>query len=254
MSDMAHAHPYEILWRLPLPCLSRFGIVSVMAKLKDLQHLLERIAQVDAARARTLVMKARAAGHFTTGGRGVNAPNMTPRDATNTLLLALQMDAPTEAGEAVTALRDLPISVMLYNPGDHEFRAIEAKHISLVGDEFLERLPPDFEGRLPATLGEALDLLFGREDSFANRFDRIVHYRSSRFAVELEIADRDHRVSGIEEGPKAWVLDFARTERLHDDPLGASATRSVYCEALRALRDLIHDPTPEEADEVLADG
>lgn len=219
-----------------------------MAKLRHLQDLLERIARVDAARARTLVMKARAAGHFTTGGRGVNAPGMTPRDATNTLLLALQMDAPTEAGEAVTALRALPLLHLRHDPGDRTARTLTRKQFSDSGAEGVALLPEFFEGEWPLCLGDALDVLFSQKgNTLQNRWDQISHLRTDHSVVYLEFADADHDPSNEwQTGSRAWKLIFWETMREHDE-LGAWTTKKVYAEALRALRDLIHDPAQETA-------
>lgn len=226
-----------------------------MAKLRHLRTLFERIARVDAGRGRVLVMRARAAGLFTTGGRGVNAPDMTARDATNTLLLALQMEPPGEAADAVAALRELPLVHLRHDPGDRTGRTMTSQQYRKSGDEGLELLPEAFGGKWPANLGDALDLLFSQKsDTFLNRWDQISHLRTDHSVVYLELADADYEPSNQwQTGPRAWKLIFWATSREHDE-LGAWTTKKVYAEALRALRDLIHDPTPEEADEVLADG
>jgi len=212
-----------------------------MAKLRHLQDILLRIAQVDAARARVLVSKARAAGHFTTGGRGVNAPDMVPRDATTTLLLALQMDPPTEAGEAVRALRDLPFDHMKYDHGDGTFRDFGSDWLGPEGEGLQLHLPDSFDQKLPGTLGAALDALFARNDSFVNPWDKIELSKTSYDPkVILSLADADYQYQGFPvEGRRAWKFVFEPTDVAGWDGLGVWTSKTAHVYALRALRDLI---------------
>lgn len=213
-----------------------------MAKLSHLQTLIRRIAQVDEGRARVLVMKARAAGHFTTGGRGVNAPDVGLSDATSALLLSLQMEQPTDAGEAVSAMKKLPFFIVKHDPGDGVFRDLDEDFIDPDGKPLLDIMPTPFAGEVPATLGRALDLAFASTESFSNRFDRIEHRKTSQGStVTLSMDEKDYREtnSSWAEGFKAWRFVFeTETLALYDD-LGCWINKTVHGEALRALRDLI---------------
>lgn len=204
--------------------------------------MMGRIAQVDEARARVLVMKARAFGQFTTGGRGHSAPDMGPRDAASALLLALHMGEATQSGEGVQMLRDLPLDHVKYDPGDGAFRDYEAHSVFLdEQSDRVEHLPMAFAAKLPATLGEALDSLMGRPDAYKNRFDRIEHQcRSALSTVVLSLADESYRhYSWGEDGVRAWQFVFEPEVYSDGDPLGVWTSKTVHCEGLRALRDLI---------------
>tara|TARA_R110002124_G_scaffold188904_1_gene356157 strand:- start:202 stop:858 length:657 start_codon:yes stop_codon:yes gene_type:complete len=213
-----------------------------MAKLKHLQNLIRRIAQVDEGRARVLVMKARAAGHFTTGGRGTSAPDMVSNDAASALLLALQMEQPTDAGAAVKALRDLPIYLFGYEPGDRVMRKFEPDWNGIEGEGLGPHMPACFGGKVPATLGEALNILFAFEKPFGNRFDKIEHsIQWGGSKVKLSLADESHKYHGFDEdGTRAWEFLYETNTDESKDELGAWTVKTVHCEALRALHDLIH--------------
>lgn len=213
-----------------------------MAKLKHLQDLIRRIAQVDDGRARVLVMKARAAGHFTTGGRGTSAPDMVASDAASALLLALQMEQPTDAGAAVKALRDLPIFLFGYETGDRVMRKFEPDWNGIEGEGLGPHLPACFGDKVPATLGEALDILFASGEPFANRYDKIEHsIQWGGSKVKLSLADKNHDYNGWgEDGTRAWEFLYETNTDEAKDLLGAWTVKTVHCEALRALHNLIH--------------
>lgn len=205
-----------------------------MAKLKHLQDLIPRIAQVDEGRARVLVMKARASGHFTTGGRGVNAPDVVPADAVSALLLCLHMDAPTEAGEGVADLKSLPLDHVKFNPGDGTFRDVNPEVFPT------DSLPAAFGKALPATLADALAILFSRADSFENRWDKIEFSRhSQRQEVKLYLADKDYTRNDWDEVYRAWEFVFQPETLASYDELGCWINKTIHGEALRALRDLV---------------
>ncbi|MEQ8923315.1 MAG: hypothetical protein RIE60_21155 [Roseovarius sp.] len=230
-----------------------------MAKLRHLQKLLERIAQVDSARAHTLVMKARSAGQFTTGGRGVNAPDMTPRDAASALLLALQMEPPTVAGAAVRELRKLSFVCVIFDNEDREERQINAGEVShYLNEGSMRVLPALFNGKVPKTLGEALDVLFSCKDAFGNPTDFVSHnVRPKGPLVVVRLSEPGYDfVDRWKKGPRGWALMFERRNLIPADKLGALTERTVHFEALRALNDLIHDRTPDKAsfDEAHSDG
>jgi hypothetical protein len=212
-----------------------------MAKLRHLQHMIQRIAQVDEARARVLVMKARAFGHFATGGRGNNAPDMGAKDATSALLLSLHMDMVTDAGEAVQALRDLPLFIVKHDPGDGTFHDLDQDFTGPDGNGLSHYMPTALQGKVPSTLGDALDVLFARSDAFENRFDRIAFEKTPYGPeVRMKLADHDYQHHNAwDEGPRAWEFVFQPETNSQGDDLGAWMTKTVHGEALRALRDLI---------------
>ena len=206
-----------------------------MAKLRHLQDMIQRIANVDEARARVLVMKARAEGHFTTGGRGVNAPDMVPADAASALLLCLHLDGPTEAGAALDHFKTLPLDHIEHDPGDGTFRHLDEEN------EVFPRVIMDALGQANLQdLGAALEALFSRADAFANRFDRVSLKRTGQGEeVVIEIADAEYSRGGWPEGPRAWKVVFSPAALSPYDGLACWTEKTVHVEALRALRDLV---------------
>jgi len=221
-----------------------------MAKLRDLENLIPDIAGVTPARAHVWIMLSRKAGLFTSGGRGLNVPDIGPQDLTNALLLSLQFNTPTEAPEAVPLLRALPFFTVKHDPGDGTFRDLDFDRLDRDHPETGRVLPEAFETRdQVATLGDALDRLFtaGQQTPdlvFRHTFDRITHdLRGEISTVALELADPEHN-NGWPEGPKAWRFVFgAETEAGTYDKrrgrFGTTTAKTIHGDALRAMRDLI---------------
>lgn len=216
-----------------------------MSKLRDLHNLLPDVADVTMGRANVWIMEGRKAGLFITGGRGVNAPEIGPRDVANGLLFALQLATPKEAPRAVLSLRDTPLFTIAIDPGDggsfREFDQYNSRRETLN-----EKLPPALAPiEHVDTLGSALDRLFDAEmqipgSVLAGQFDRITHELSGETSrVTIEIAEKGYEYAGWHEaGDKAWKLVF-ETDTAKRGRFGTTTTKIVHGDALRALRDLL---------------
>lgn len=195
------------------------------------------MGDVTPARANVLVTFARKAGHFTTGGRGVNAPDMAPRDAATALLLALQMEVPSDAVAAMLDLRGLPLWFVSVDPGDGTFRDVPAERF-FPYVEPSER-PPRM-GALTdcATLDAALvSLLTPRDEPHQfHEFDRVSLHRSGASRrVELELYEPGWN-RGWQEGPKAWRLTFWNHGSAGS---GVWRTMTICAEHLQRLAEMI---------------
>jgi len=185
-------------------------------------------------------MRARAEGLFSTGGRGNSAPDMSAQDAVSALLLCLQMQGPTDAPEAVKAMKELPFNFMRHDPGDGLFRDLTSDFIDPNGNALGAILPSVFGGAVPEILSDAIEQLLSHTESFQNRFDRITHEETSQGGkVTICVADADYRHGTWPEGPRAWELVFWPETLSPYDELGCWTEKRVHGEALRALRDLI---------------
>ena len=184
-----------------------------MARLLDLQNLIEASGGLPTGRIRSLIMEGRKVGLFTTEGKG-KRPRIVGRDAAHGLLFVLHGDHVASAVEAVQALHDLPLwTITMESEGDWGG--------PVRGAEFYAKAPAD---DLPpalwcldraVTLGAALSALFddGNGEVASHRFNEgdeleILRIRDA-CRVDLLLCDYGHG-HPAEPGARRWLLRFMR--------------------------------------------
>lgn len=226
-----------------------------MAKLKHLAALIEKMNGGDTARTNSLVMVARKAGLFTTGGRGPNAPEMWPTDFGRALLLGTTLATPTRAAETVKTLEAAQPFIVKIDPMDGGgFRDVDPDESRLTGADvyenpylpsFLSDMPDDLAGFLE----ELFASLFAGEWSFQDWDQFRVSDSYGRFEISFLLhgaryiegkASGYNEVSDDERSPAHYGWEFVfhvEKPTEHHEFFGA-VDRVIYSNALKALQEL----------------
>ncbi len=220
-----------------------------MAKLTDIKALIEASFQGDSGRANSLVKIARENGWFTTGGRGRNAPNMTPQDFANGLLLCLFTGSPTRCHEFLSAANNLTLRVCMI---DNESFELNLSYLLDNPDEKKKfrsnkHWPPHI-GKLPAvTLGGFLCQIF------ANLMENASPFRWRKrdvIAVSLESGNALNEIGVLnceislfesdwkESKSHLWHFRYVAMKLSEDEYLNFSEKRKIYHDTLQAFTDL----------------
>ncbi|WP_050931033.1 hypothetical protein [Aestuariivita boseongensis] len=228
-----------------------------MAKLKDLAVLIEQMNGGDKARSNSLVMVARKAGLFTTGGRGPNAPEMTPIDFSRALLLGAILYPPTRAAEAVKALEAARFSTAIVEMADGNFPAVlraggpidesEVEEIEL--PTFLDELPVDLEGLLTLLFSA----VFSGRWSFEATDYLLITDTPGRSMVSINLAGQRYgEVVGnrIDEDVRTkdhfnWHFSFDLEKPTTDHELFGEVQRRISSNALLAMQNLARQDNPD---------
>lgn len=210
-----------------------------MAKLADLQQWLEGVEGGNAPRAYSLVKLARGAGLFTTGGRGRGAPEMTPNDFANIVLLALSDATPNDAPERVKALGDLPLHIFAFDPEGNDIE-VEGHHV----DEHYRDMLPGFMSAAPKTAREYLTAFFTAAAEGKVELCRFTWWTLKdgvhETTLEIEAHDPDYR--GAQSG-ETWAEGPGHIGRrfgfsafkFETVPLQKTTTAQLHSRAIEAL-------------------
>ena len=227
-----------------------------MAKLKHLAGLIEKMNGGDTARTNSLVMVARKAGLFTTGGRGPNAPEMSPIDFGRALLLGTTLATPTRAAETVKTLEAARPFMVKIDPMDGGgFREVDPEESRLTGvdgydNPYLPSSLSDIPADLAGFLRELFVSVFAGEWSFQSWDQFRVRDAYGRFEVSFLLhgaryiegkASGWNEVSDDERTPAHYGWEFVfhvEKPTEHHEFFGA-VDRVIYSNALKALQDLV---------------
>jgi len=223
-----------------------------MAKLRDISAWLSTMLYGNDARVNSLILVGRKHGLFTTGGRGVGAPEMTAQDAATAVLLALYAGPPTKCHEAVRHLSALPwMQVRVAPDGPREPAMTLLAETADVPPGLTTEpvdvaevpLPHQFDA-IPETPTVALTKIF-ESDKPPYWLDGIlVSNGPSGTTVEVTIYDLDKK-SNAELCSERDFFEFTATygnfgPSGHGGELGRRDDHSFTGEELRSLYDLIH--------------
>ena len=224
-----------------------------MAKLKHLAALIEKMNGGDTARTNSLVMVARKAGLFTTGGRGPNAPEMWPTDFGRALLLGTTLATPTRAAETVKTLEAAQPFIVKIDPMDgggfRDRTPDDVTGTDYLGFPFLPSFLSDMPDDLAGFLEELFTSVLAGEWSFQDWDQFRVSDAYGRFEVACVLHGQRYpegmltgynEVADDERTPAHYGWEFVfRVEKPteHHEFFGA-VDRVIYSNALKALQEL----------------
>ena len=181
-----------------------------MARLLDLQNLLESSGGLPKGRIRSLIMQGRKVGLFTSEGKG-RRPRIVGRDAAHGLLFVLRGDGVANSVEAAQALAALPLWTIKMDDGTGWGGPVPSS-------EFFAKAPADdlppalWKLELAETLGAALGALFddGGGTVASHRFNagdelEICHIRD---ACRVDLLLGDYGAGHPAQPARWWRLRF----------------------------------------------